>query len=70
MKYSTFMNGLKKANIEVDRKVWPIWPSSISRLLPLWPHRPRHSSAPERKLDEKRRRKPPFCWWFLSQFCK
>ena len=23
LKYSTFMNGPKKANIEVDRKVWP-----------------------------------------------
>jgi large subunit ribosomal protein L20 len=41
MKYSTFMNGLKKANIEVDRKVLADLAVFDSRLLPLWPNRPR-----------------------------
>jgi len=31
--YSVFMNGLKKAAIEVDRKVLPIWRCSTSPLL-------------------------------------
>ena len=48
MKYSTFMNGLKKANIEVDRKVLPIWPCSTSPPLP--PGQP--GQGPARRLSE------------------
>ena len=35
MNYSQFMNGLKKAGIELDRKFCPTWPSSIKKVSPL-----------------------------------
>ena len=45
MSYSVFMNGLKKASIDIDRRCWPIWPCTTRRRLtrsrsrpkPLWP---------------------------------
>ena len=51
MKYSTFMNGLKKANIEVDRKVPADLAVFDQPAFALWRIKPRHSSAPERRCN-------------------
>jgi large subunit ribosomal protein L20 len=60
MKYSTFMNGLRKRRSRSTARCWQIWPFSTSRLLLLSPCRPRPSSTPRLEESQRRRREPPF----------
>jgi large subunit ribosomal protein L20 len=50
LSYSRFMNGLLKAGITLDRKVWLTSPCTTQPVLPRWPKRPRarwrHKSFP------------------------
>ena len=48
--YGRFINALKKANILLDRKVFPIWPSRMPRDLSSWSVLPSNTSPlPGRK---------------------
>ncbi|EGV50686.1 50S ribosomal protein L20 [endosymbiont of Riftia pachyptila (vent Ph05)] len=41
LSYSRMIDGLNKALVEIDRKMWPTWRYTTSRLLPRWQKRPR-----------------------------
>jgi large subunit ribosomal protein L20 len=63
MKYSTLMNGLKKASIEVDRKVLADLAVFDKAAFAPWPSRPRPSSRPDFRTTRRRRPRrlgPPF----------
>jgi large subunit ribosomal protein L20 len=56
LSYSRLMNGLKKANINVDRKVLADLASTTSRRLAPWPKRPRLLWLHKSVADAARRR--------------
>ena len=63
MNYSTFMNGLKKAGIEMNRKML----AEIKKRLPLWLKKQRQAAKPHDNIRDKSgilpNAKSSFCIW-------
>ena len=71
LSYSRLINGLKKASIDIDRKVLRTSLSVIRQPLALWPKKPKRVSPPDRLLrscvvvhstGEEFALFPRFCW--------